>query len=225
MESNTTVQQPWLAHYPPGVAATIKVNEPSTLIDLVEGLMKQYASRKAFTLMGKSLSYQEIDEMSTAFGAYLQHRGLEPGDRLAIMSPNLLQYPIALFGAFKAGLIVVNTNPLYTPREMQHQFTDAGVKGILISETCAANLQKILPNTEIKVVVTTSIGELLGLKGKLVNFAVRNIKKLVPTYNLPNAEVFKSAIEQGAACAAQAAPGRSRRSYRAAIYGWHYGRE
>ncbi len=147
--------------------------------------------------MGKSLTYQEIDEMSTAFGAYLQHRGLEPGDRFAIMSPNLLQYPIALFGAFKAGLIVVNTNPLYTPREMQHQFADAGVKGILISETCAANLEKILPNTELKVVITTSIGELLGFKGKIVNFAVRNIKKLVPTYNLPNAVVFKNAVEQG----------------------------
>ena len=159
--------------------------------------MTTYASRKAFTLMGKSLTFAEVDKMSTAFGTYLQSRGLEPGDRFAIMSPNLLQYPIALFGAFKAGLVVVNTNPLYTPREMQHQFNDSGAKGILIAETCAHYLEKILPNTGIKVVISTSIGELLGFKGKLVNFAVRNVKKLVPKYNLPNAVVFKDALEAG----------------------------
>ena len=197
MDTQAPAQQPWLASYPADVAARVDVATHATLIDLLESLMRDYADRKAFTLMGKSLTYAEVDRMSTAFGAYLQHRGLEPGDRFAIMSPNLLQYPIALFGALKAGLIVVNTNPLYTPREMQHQFVDSGAKGILISETCAANLEKILPNTQLKVVVTTSIGELLGLKGKLVNFAVRNVKKLVPRYSLPNAEVFKSAVEQG----------------------------
>ncbi len=197
MQTDTTTPQPWLAHYPKGVPAQVDIATHATLLDLVEAAMKQYADRKAFTLMGKSLTYREIDQMSTQFGAYLQSRGLEPGDRMAIMSPNLLQYPIALFGAFKAGVIVVNTNPLYTPREMQHQFNDSGVKGILISETCAHNLEKILPDTSIKVVITTSVGELLGFKGKLVNFAVRNVKKLVPKYNLPNAVVFKDAVEGG----------------------------
>ncbi len=197
MQTNTTTPQPWLANYPKGVPAQIDYATHPTLIDLVEEALKEFSGRKAFTLMGKSLTYKEIDDQSTAFGAYLQSRGLEPGDRLAIMSPNLLQYPIALFGAFKAGIIVVNTNPLYTPREMQHQFNDSGAKAILISETCAHNLEKILPDTSIKVVITTSVGELLGFKGKLVNFAVRNVKKLVPKYNLPNAVVFKEAVEGG----------------------------
>lgn len=147
--------------------------------------------------MGKSITYKEVDEQSTQFGAYLQSRGMEPGDRFAIMSPNLLQFPIALFGALKAGLKIVNTNPLYTPREMQHQFTDSGVKGILIAENFAANLEKILPNTNIKVVITTSIGEMLGFKGKLVDFAVRNVKRMVPKYNLANAITFKTALAGG----------------------------
>ncbi len=197
VQTDTTTPQPWLANYPKGVPAQVDVATHDTLIDLIEDAMKRFAAQKAFTLMGKSLTYREIDEMSTAFGAYLQGRGLESGDRMAIMSPNLLQYPIALFGAFKAGVIVVNTNPLYTPREMQHQFNDSGVKAIMISETCAYNLEKILPNTTVKAVITTSVGELLGFKGKLVNFAVRNVKKLVPKYNLPNAVVFKDAVEAG----------------------------
>ena len=190
-------QQPWLAHYPKGVPAQIDVDAYPTMIDMLETQMKRHANRKAFTLMGKSLSYRDIDELSTAFGGYLQSRGLEPGDRFAIMSPNLLQYPIALIGALKAGLVIVNTNPLYTPREMQHQFTDSGVKGILIAENFAANLQKVLPNTQIKVMITTSIGELLGFKGKIVNFVVRNVKRMVPSYNLPNAVTFRAALEAG----------------------------
>jgi len=159
--------------------------------------MNKFGSRKAFTLMGKSITYKEVDTLSTQFGAYLQSRGMEPGDRFAIMSPNLLQFPVALFGALKAGLVVVNTNPLYTPREMQHQFTDSGVKGIMIAENFASNLEKILPNTNIKIVITTSIGEMLGIKGKLVNFAVRNVKRMVPKYNLPNAITFKGALSGG----------------------------
>ena len=200
METTATAPntpQPWLPNYPNGVPAKIDPDAHATLIDMLEGAMKQFASRPAFTLMGKTLTYREVDEMATQFGAYLQNRGLEPGDRFAIMSPNLLQYPIALFGALKAGLIVVNTNPLYTPREMQHQFTDSQVKGILIAENFAANLEKILPNTNIKAVVTTSIGELLGFKGRIVNFAVRNVKRMVPKYSLPNAVSFKDALAGG----------------------------
>ena len=196
MEPQTT-PQPWLSHYPQGVPAKIDPDAFATLIDMVDDATERFADRKAFTLMGKSLTFREVDELSTRFGAYLQSRGLEPGDRFAIMSPNLLQYPVALFGCLKAGIKVVNTNPLYTPREMQHQFTDSGVKGILIAENFAANLEKILPNTQIKVVVTTSIGELLGFKGKLVNFAVRNVKRMVPKYNLPNATQFKDALSAG----------------------------
>ena len=196
MEPQTT-PQPWLSNYPQGVPAKIDPDAFATLIDMVDDATERFADRKAFTLMGKSLTFREVDELSTRFGAYLQSRGLEPGDRFAIMSPNLLQYPVALFGCLKAGIKVVNTNPLYTPREMQHQFTDSGVKGILIAENFAANLEKILPNTQIKVVVTTSIGELLGFKGKLVNFAVRNVKRMVPKYNLPNATQFKDALSAG----------------------------
>ncbi len=197
MDTNSTTPQPWLANYPQGVPAKINADAHPTLIAMVEAAMKQFSSRKAFTLMGKSITYKKVDELSTQFGAYLQSRGMEAGDRFAIMSPNLLQFPIALFGALKAGLKIVNTNPLYTPREMQHQFTDSGVKGILIAENFAANLEKILPNTNIKVVVTTSIGEMLGFKGKLVNFAVRNVKRMVPKYNLPNAIIFKEALSTG----------------------------
>ena len=197
MSIDTATPKPWLENYPTGVPPKVDVATHATLIDMVEEAMQKFAKRPGFTLMGKTLTYGEIDRLSTQFGAYLQSRGLEPGDRLAIMSPNLLQYPIALFGAFKAGVIVVNTNPLYTPREMQHQFNDSGAKGILISETSAANLEKIVNNTSIKVVITTSIGELLGFKGKIVNFAVRNVKKMVPKYSLPNAVQFKEALDLG----------------------------
>ena len=197
MNVDSATPKPWLENYPTGVPPKVDVATNETLIDMVEGALQRFAKRPGFTLMGKTLTYGEVDRLSTQFGAYLQSRGLEPGDRLAIMSPNLLQYPIALFGAFKAGIVVVNTNPLYTPREMQHQFNDAGVKGILIAETSAANLEKIIGNTAIKMVITTSIGELLGFKGKLVNFAVRNVKKMVPKYSLANAVQFKEALDLG----------------------------
>lgn len=127
------------------------------------------------------------------FAAYLHLRGLEPGDRFGIMMPNLLQYPIALFGAIRAGSIIVNTNPLYTPREMKHQFTDAGVKGILIAENFCHNLQEVLPDTAIKTVIVTSIGEMLGFKGWIINFVVRYIKHMVPKYKIENTVSFKDA--------------------------------
>ena len=197
VETSNSNIQPWLSHYPQGIPAKIDPDAFPTLLDMVEDAIGRYSVRKAFTLMGKSLTFKEVGQLSTQFGAYLQSRGMQPGDRFAIMAPNLLQYPVALFGALKAGLVVVNTNPLYTPREMQHQFTDSGVKGILIAENFASNLEKILPNTQINVIVTTSIGELLGLKGRVVNFAVRNIKRMVPKYNLPNATIFKTALSEG----------------------------
>lgn len=191
-------QRPWLKNYPKGVPANIDADEYPQLIDMVEEAFQKYAQLTAFSCMGKELTYEKIDKLSAQFGAYLRSRGLEPGDRIALMMPNLLQYPIALFGALRAGLVLVNTNPLYTPREMKHQFTDSGVKAIIIAENFAANLEKILGDTQIKTVILTSIGEMLGpIKGRLVNFVVRTIKKKVPKYNIPNTVSFKEAMRQG----------------------------
>ena len=146
--------------------------------------------------------------MSAQFGAYLQSRGLEPGDKIALMMPNLLQYPIALFGALRAGLVIVNTNPLYTPREMLHQFNDSGAKAIVIAENFASNLEKIMPDTSIKTVIVTSLGEMLGFpKSLIVNFVVRSVKKMVPKYNLPNAVTFGHALAEGKNFALKSHPG------------------
>lgn len=187
-----------MKHYPSGVPANINTDEYPTLVDYIRAMCQKYAKRKAFSCMGKELTYGQVDKMSDQMGAYLLSRGLEPGDRVAIMMPNILQYPIAMFGCIKAGLIVVNTNPLYTPREMEHQFTDSQVKGIIIAENFAANLEKILPKTLIKMIITTSIGELLGgLKGIMVDTAIRHIKRMVPKYELPNAVKFTDALTQG----------------------------
>jgi long-chain acyl-CoA synthetase len=144
------------------------------------------------------LSFNDIDRFSRDFAAYLQNSGLNPGDRIAIQMPNLLQYPIVLFGALRAGLIVVNTNPLYTPREMEHQFKDAGVKAIVILANFAVNLEKILPNTNIQHVIITEMGDQIGgLKGKLINFIVKKVKKMVPGYNIPFGLKYKDIIQQG----------------------------
>lgn len=190
--------KPWLAKYPSGIPANIDVDKYNSLVEIIDENLKKFSDKTAFSNFGKELSYKQIDQMSEAFGAYLQSRGLEPGDRIALMMPNLLQYPIALFGALRAGLVIVNTNPLYTPREMHHQFTDSGIKAIVIAENFAANLQKIIDDTSIKTVITTSVGEMLGmLKGSMINFVVKNVKRGVPKYNIPNTVGFKEAISQG----------------------------
>jgi long-chain acyl-CoA synthetase len=148
--------------------------------------------------MGKELTYDEVDRLSRDFAAYLQGLGLKKGDRIAIQMPNLLQFPIAFFGALRAGLIVVNTNPLYTPREMEHQFKDAEVSAIVIVANFASNLEKILQNTPIKHIIVTELGDMLGaLKGSLVNFVVKHIKKMVPAYTLPDIIPFKAALHAG----------------------------
>tara|TARA_B100000497_G_scaffold118159_1_gene144175 strand:+ start:349 stop:2013 length:1665 start_codon:yes stop_codon:yes gene_type:complete len=191
-------QRPWTKFYPAGVPANINPEEYQTLRDYLLIKCKEHANRKAFSCMGKELTFKEIDKMSDQFGAYLQSRGVEPGDRVALMMPNLLQYPIALFGCIKAGIIIVNTNPLYTPREMEHQFTDSQVKAIVIAENFAGNLEKVIGKTDIKTVITTSIGELLGgMKGWVTDLAVKRIKKMVPKYNIPNTVKFKDALKQG----------------------------
>jgi long-chain acyl-CoA synthetase len=191
------MEKPWLQIYPAGVPANIDPSQYPLLIDMINESLEKYADQTAFIFMGKSMTFGEVDRLSTQFAAYLQSRGLEPGDRIALMMPNMLQYPIALFGCLRAGLILVNTNPLYTPREMKHQFIDSGAKAIIIAENFAANLQSILAETEIKTVILTSVGEMLGLKGLIVNFVVRNIRKMVPKYSLPNTVRFKEALRQG----------------------------
>ena len=189
--------KPWLVNYPPGVPAEIDPTQYTNLLEMVEESFEKYAHLPAYVSMGKSLTFREIDQLSGHFAAYLQSRGLQPGDRIAMMMPNLLQYPIALFGAFRAGLIVVNTNPLYTPREMKHQFSDSGATAIVICENFAAGLEEIIAETPIKLVITTSIGEMLGLKGLLVNFVVRHIKKMVPSFSIKNAVTFSEALSKG----------------------------
>jgi long-chain acyl-CoA synthetase len=190
--------KPWLANYPSGIPANIDTKQYASLVEIIDENLEKFKDKVAFSNFGKELTYQEIDKMSEAFGAYLQSRGLEAGDRIALMMPNLLQYPIALFGALRAGLIIVNTNPLYTPREMHHQFTDSGVKAVVIAENFASNLERIIGDTSIKTVITTSVGEMLGfLKGKMINFVVKNVKRGVPKYNIPNTVSFKEALAQG----------------------------
>jgi long-chain acyl-CoA synthetase len=190
--------RPWLKNYPSGVPANINPDEYQNLVKIFEETFEKYRKLPAFTCMGKSITFDQLDKMSKQFGAYLLSRGLEPGDKIALMMPNLLQYPIALFGALRAGLVIVNTNPLYTPREMKHQFSDSGAKAIVIAENFAANLEKVIHDTSIKTVIVTSIGELLGtVKGMLTNFVVRTVKGMVPKYNIANTVTFKEALSQG----------------------------
>lgn len=191
-------ERTWLKNYPKGIPANIDPDAYATLTELFDEIFEKYRTQPAFACMGKALTFDEIDKKSKEFGAYLQSRGLEPGDRIALMMPNLLQYPIALFGALRAGLVVVNTNPLYTAREMRHQFTDSGVKAVIIAEMFAHNLEKILGDTHIKTIITASVGEMLGtIKGSITNFVVRTVKGLVPKFNLPNVVKFSDALSQG----------------------------
>lgn len=189
---------PWFKNYPEEVPHKIDYTEYSSLVEILRKSFDAFADNEAFVNMGKSLTYKEVDDLSDDFASFLQEKGLNKGDRIAIQMPNLLQYPIALFGALKAGLIVVNTNPLYTPREMQHQFRDSEVTAIVILSNFAANLEKIIADTDIKTVIVTDIGDMLGgLKGSLVNFVVKYIKKMVPPYNLKDSIKFKDALKAG----------------------------
>lgn len=190
--------KPWLSQYPPGIAANIDVNKYENMVDFVNECIEKYSTLPAFENLGKTLTYKNLGKLSDQFGAYLHSRGLQPGDKIALMMPNLLQFPIALIGCLKAGLTVVNTNPLYTPREMKHQFVDSDVKAIVIADNFAANLQKILGDTNINTIILTSIGEMLGtVKGCMVNFVVKRIKRMVPKYDLPNTVSFTEALKQG----------------------------
>jgi long-chain acyl-CoA synthetase len=191
---------PWVDKYPYGVPATIGPLEYENVIELLEVAAEKYGDRVAYINMGRSLTFTQVDRHSNHFAAFLQSElGLVKGDRVAIQLPNVLQFPIALFGCWKAGLIVVNTNPLYTPREMEHQFKDAGVAAVIILENFAEHLQRIREHIPARHIIVTGLGDMLGtFKGALVNFVVRRIKKLVPPYDLPGAISFRYALSQGA---------------------------
>ncbi|MBN9595884.1 MAG: long-chain fatty acid--CoA ligase [Afipia sp.] len=187
----------WLKQYPAGVPADIDVNQYPSLVELLEESFKKFADRKSFICMDKAITYRELDEMSAAVGAYLQSKGLKKGARVAIMMPNVLQNPVASSAILRAGYTVVNVNPLYTPRELEHQLKDSGAEAILLLENFATTLEKVLPNTSVKHVIIGSMGDLLGFKGVIVNFVVRNVKKMVPAYSIPSAVSFNDALAQG----------------------------
>ncbi|MBK8954649.1 MAG: AMP-binding protein [Saprospiraceae bacterium] len=190
--------RPWLKNYPAGIPANVNTEVFTSLKDFVDVNLEKFAPLKAFTLMGKSMTYSQLNHQSAAFAAYLQYRGLKPGDRIALMMPNLLQYPIAIIGALRAGLIIVNVNPLYTPRELEFILADSEVKAIVLAENFAHNLEKVLGKTKIEVLILTSIGEMLGtFKGALVDFTIRYFKRMVPKFNLANTVSFTTAIRQG----------------------------
>jgi long-chain acyl-CoA synthetase len=188
----------WFKKYPKGIPHEIETHFES-LVDLFDHSVSKYGDMVAFENMGKAITFNELDRLSNNFAAYLLNEaGLKPGDRMIIQMPNLLQYPVAMFGAIRAGIIVVNTNPLYTPREMEHQFTDAGATAIVILANFACNLEKIIAKTQIRTVIITEIGDMLGgLKGTVVNLAVKYIKKMVPAYHLPQAKKFNDVLKAG----------------------------
>src|SRR5882724_3454537 len=188
----------WLKHYPSGVPTEIDTSQYASLVTLMEESFAKYHDRKAFICMDKSITFGELDEMSSAFGAYLQSTGLKFGDRVAVMMPNVLQNPVAIAGILRAGMTVVNVNPLYTPRELEHQLNDSGAEAIVILENFANTLEKVIKNTRVKHVVLANMGDLLGFpKGAIVNLVVRRVKKMVPAYSLPGAVQFKATLAAG----------------------------
>jgi len=188
----------WLKSYPPGVPAEIDPSQLRSLNELVERTCAEHAERVAYVQMDAELTYRQVEELSCAFAAWLQQAGFAKGDRFAIMLPNTLQYPIALFGALRAGLIVVNTNPLYTAPELEHQLSDSGAAGILVLENFAHVLEKALPRTSVKHVLLTAVGDFLGFpKSAIVNFVVRRVRKQVPAWTIPHAVSFKEAVAAG----------------------------
>lgn len=190
----------WLAKYPKMIPHEVDLSRYSSVSDVFEKACKKFGEKPAFSCMGKTDTYKQMDELVTNFASFLQNDlGLKKGDRIALQMPNVLQYPIAMFGALKAGLIIVNTNPLYSEREMHHQFVDAECKAIVILANFAHHLEKILHETKIEHVIVTEIGDMLHFpKNKIVNFVVKNVKRMVPSYSLPKAYSFNEALELGA---------------------------
>ncbi len=188
----------WLQSYPAEIPAEIDIDHIPSLVALFEDACKKFADKVAYISMGKEMTYRQLDDEARAFAGWLQSLGLKKGERVALMMPNLLQYPVALFGTLRAGCVVVNCNPLYTPRELEHQLKDSGATAIVIVENFAHTLQQAIAHTAIRHVIVTPMGEMLGgLKGSLVNFVVRRVKKLVPAWHLPGAIRFNAALAAG----------------------------
>ena len=194
-----SIERPWLASYPANVPADINVDEFPSIVSVLETACARYADNAAFTNLGKTLTYAEVDRLSAQFASYLLHElKLKKGDRVALMMPNVLQYPIAIFGVLRAGLTVVNTNPMYTGRELKHQLRDSGAVAIVVMEMFAHTLADIIAETSVKHVVTTCVGDMLGFpKGPIVNFMLRHVKKAIPEYKIPGAVAFNQALALG----------------------------
>ncbi len=187
----------WLKSYPPGVPAEIDINQYASLREVLEESCAKFGSRPAYSCMGRTITFTELDRLSAAFGAFLQARGLNKGARVALMMPNVLQYPVCLFGILRVGCTVVNVNPLYTPRELEHQLNDSGAEMIVVVENFAHTLADVLSKTEVKHVIVTAIGEMLGLKGVLVDFVLRHVKKMIPAWEIPAATRLSDALAEG----------------------------
>ncbi|WP_144138449.1 long-chain fatty acid--CoA ligase [Paraburkholderia sp. BCC1884] len=188
----------WLKSYPPGVPAEIDATRYSSVAELLEEAFREHRAKPAFVCMGKEISYGELDALSRKLAAWFQSKGIARGARIAIMMPNVLQYPVAVAAILRAGYVVVNVNPLYTPRELEHQLKDSGAEAIILLENFAVTLQAIVRNTAVKHIVVAAMGDLMGVKGTLVNFVVRKVKKMVPAWSLPGHIKFNDAISQGA---------------------------
>ncbi len=203
IHARTNPTRPWVAEYPAGVPAEVQIDAHMTLVDVLEGAFRQYAKRDACACMGERLTFADLDRLSQDFGAWLQQRGLERGARVALMMPNLPQYSVAIAAVLRAGYAVVNVNPLYTPRELEHQLNDSGAQAIVVLENFATTLEEVLERTAVRHVVLVGMGDLLGFwKGRFVNFAVRHLKKMVPEFRLPMDEGrtvtrFVDACDQG----------------------------
>ena len=187
----------WLKSYPAGVPAEINIDQYASVREVLEESCAKFGSRPAYSCMGRTITFAELDRLSAAFGAYLQGRRLTKGARVALMMPNILQYPVCLFGVLRAGYTVVNVNPLYTPRELEHQLTDSGAELIVVVENFAHTLAEVLSKTQVKHVVVTTIGDMLGVKGVLVDFVLRHVKKMIPAWDIPGATRLSDALAEG----------------------------
>ena len=192
-------ERPWLANYPKGIGPEVDLEQYASIVSVLEETCRLYRDNPAFAKFGKKLTYAEVDELSTRFANYLLHElKLKKGDRVALMMPNILQYPIAIFGVLRAGLTVVNTNPMYTARELRHQLTDSGASAIVVLENFAHVVEEVVADTPLKQVIVTGVGDMLGFpKGPLVNFVLRHVKKQVPEYRLPGHVRFTDTLARG----------------------------
>jgi len=191
------VERIWLKQYPKGVPAEIDVSEYASLRDVFEESCSKYATRPSFTCMGKSITFAELDTLSATFGAWLQSQGCVKGTRVALMMPNILQYPVCLFGTLRAGCTVVNVNPLYTARELEHQLNDSGAEVIVVVENFAHTLQEVIAKTKVRKAIVTTIGEMLGFKGLIVDFVLRHVKKMIPAWSVPGSLALSDVLAEG----------------------------